>query len=179
MDPNFPLHLWCRIMPQCHHPNHGGRTKWFASNGSYWPFSDYIKPGIQLHNCVLYLWHKWNYCTPYEKPLCFRTHQSLQWDFWLLGKTGTTPGRPQYGQWMSTRTEGHHCSSKHKKLELLPPHYHCTNPAEKCIDTFKCHVISGLSAMDPNFPLHLWCRIILQCQDTLNMLRTYRHHPHM
>ena len=50
---------------------------------------------------------------------------------------------------------------QHKnKLELVPPHDHRTNPAEKFIDTFKCHFISGLSAMDPNFPLHLWCRIL-------------------
>ena len=33
--------------------------------------------------------------------------------------------------------------------------------------------------MDPNFPLHLWCRILPQCQDTLNILRTSRLHPHM
>ena len=65
------------------------------------------------------------------------------------------------------------------KLELVPPHDLRTNPAKKCIDTFKCHFISGLSAMDLNFPLHLWCRILPQCQDTLNMLRTSRLHPHM
>ena len=69
---------------------------------------------------------------------------------------------------------------QHKnKLELVPPHDHRTNPAEKCTDTLKCHFISVLSAMDPNFPLHLWCRILTQCQDTLNMLRTSRLHPHM
>ena len=68
---------------------------------------------------------------------------------------------------------------QHKnKLELVPPHDHRTNPAEKCIDTFKRHLISGLSAMDPNFPLHLWCCILPQCQDTLNMLRTSRLPPH-
>ena len=33
--------------------------------------------------------------------------------------------------------------------------------------------------MYPNFPLHLWCRIIPQCQYTLNMLRTSHLHPHM
>ena len=65
------------------------------------------------------------------------------------------------------------------KLELVLPHDHRTNPSEKCIDIFKCHFISGLSATDPNFPLHLWCRILPQCQDTLNMLRTSRLHPHM
>ena len=33
--------------------------------------------------------------------------------------------------------------------------------------------------MDPNFPLQLWCRILPQFQDTLNMLHTSRLHPHM
>ena len=69
---------------------------------------------------------------------------------------------------------------KHKnKLELVPPHDHRTNPDEKCIDTFKCHLISELNAMDSNFPLHLLCRILPQCQDTLNMLRTSRLHTNM
>ena len=69
---------------------------------------------------------------------------------------------------------------KHKnKLELVPPHDHHTNPAEKCIDTFKCHFISGLSNMNLNLPLHLWYHILPQCQDTLNMMRTSRLHPHM
>ena len=68
---------------------------------------------------------------------------------------------------------------KTKKLELVPPHDHQTNPAEKCINTFKYHSISGLSAMDPNFPLHLWCCIIPQCQDTLNMMHTSHLHPYM
>ena len=69
---------------------------------------------------------------------------------------------------------------QHKNtLELVPPHDHHTNPFEKCIYTLKCHLISGLSSMDPNFPLHLWCRILPQCQDTLNMLRTSRLQPHM
>ena len=69
---------------------------------------------------------------------------------------------------------------QHKnKLKLVPPHDHRTNPAEKCIDTFKCHLISGLSSMDPNFPLQLRCRILRQCQDNLNMMRTSHLHPHM
>ena len=52
-------------------------------------------------------------------------------------------------------------------------------PNIPCINTFKCHFISGLSTMDLNFLLHLWCCILPQCQDTLNMLRTSRLHPHM
>ena len=40
-------------------------------------------------------------------------------------------------------------------LKLVPLHDHRTNPAEKMIDTVKCHFISGLSILDPKFPLHL------------------------
>ena len=65
------------------------------------------------------------------------------------------------------------------KLELVPPHDYRTNPAKKCIDTFKCHFISGLSAMDPNIPVNLWCRLLPQCQGILNMLRTSYQHPHI
>ena len=69
---------------------------------------------------------------------------------------------------------------QHKnKLELVPPHDHRTNQAKKCINTFKCHFIFELSAMDPNSLLNLWCRIMMQCQDTLNMLSTSRLHFHM
>ena len=39
--------------------------------------------------------------------------------------------------------------------QLSPPYEHRTNPAEKAIDTFKCHFIAGLSSLDPAFPLHL------------------------
>ena len=31
-----------------------------------------------------------------------------------------------------------------------------TNQAEKAIDTWKCHLLAGLSGVDPNSPLHLW-----------------------
>ena len=69
--------------------------------------------------------------------------------------------------------------TNNNKLQLVPPHDHHNNPAEKAIDTFKCHFISGLASMDPFFPLHLWCRLLPQCEATLNMLRPSRLHPHM
>ena len=62
---------------------------------------------------------------------------------------------------------------------MVPPHDHRTNPAEKAIDTFKCHFISRLCSLDPLFPLHLWCRLLRDCEHTLNMLRSSRLHPHM
>ena len=52
-------------------------------------------------------------------------------------------------------------------FQLVPPNYHRTNPAERAIATFKDHLIAGLSSTDPNFPLHLWDRIIPQAEKTL------------
>jgi hypothetical protein len=40
------------------------------------------------------------------------------------------------------------------KYQLAPPHIHRINAAEKAIDTWKCHFISGLSSLDPSFLPH-------------------------
>ena len=47
-------------------------------------------------------------------------------------------------------------------LQMCPPNYHHTNQAEKAIDTWKFHFLAGLSGVDPNFPLHLWCLLLPQ-----------------
>jgi hypothetical protein len=64
-------------------------------------------------------------------------------------------------------------------LQLAPPNMHRTNAAEKAIDIWKCHFISGLSSVDPNFPMHLWCRLIAQATTTLNLLRPARLNPRL
>jgi hypothetical protein len=63
------------------------------------------------------------------------------------------------------------------RFQLSPPNDRRTNPAEKAIDTWKCHFIAGLASVDPAFPIHLWCRLIRQCNLTLNLLRTSRINP--
>jgi hypothetical protein len=40
--------------------------------------------------------------------------------------------------------------------QLVPPHCHRRNAAERAIRNFKEHVVAGLSSVDPAFPLHLW-----------------------
>ena len=40
------------------------------------------------------------------------------------------------------------------KFQLVPPYLHHTNAAERAIQTYKDHLIAGLSSCDPNFPLH-------------------------
>jgi len=56
-------------------------------------------------------------------------------------------------------------------FQLVPPHYHRNNLVEKSIGTWKEHIIAGLCSADPNFPLHLWYRLIYQCTTTFNLLR--------
>ena len=64
-------------------------------------------------------------------------------------------------------------------LQLVPPHLHRTNNAERAIATFKDHLISGIATTDPAFPLHLWDRLIPQAVITLNLLRPARFNPRL
>ena len=58
--------------------------------------------------------------------------------------------------------------------QLVPPHVHRRNAAERAINTWKDHLISGLCTTDPSFPMHLWDRLLPQCDMTLNMMQTSR-----
>lgn len=55
--------------------------------------------------------------------------------------------------------------------QLVPPHNHRRNAAERAIRTWKNHFTAGLCSTDDNFPMHLWCRLLHQASITLNMLR--------
>ena len=63
------------------------------------------------------------------------------------------------------------------KLQLVPPHIHRANTAERVIQTWKQHFKSGLASIDPNFPLREWDRLIPQAEITLNLLRSSRSNP--
>ena len=62
-------------------------------------------------------------------------------------------------------------------FQLVPPHAHRRNAAERAIRTFKNHVIAGLCSTDRNFPLHLWDRLLPQALLSLNLLRSSRINP--
>jgi hypothetical protein len=63
--------------------------------------------------------------------------------------------------------------------QLVPPHCHRRNAAERSIRTFKEHFVAGLSSVDPSFPMHLWDRLLSQAEITLNLLQTSRLHPQL
>jgi hypothetical protein len=61
--------------------------------------------------------------------------------------------------------------------QLVPPHDHRRNIAEKGIQVFKAHFIIILCGADKSFPLHLWDRLLGQAKHMLNMLRTSKMTP--
>jgi len=63
------------------------------------------------------------------------------------------------------------------KLQLVEPHNHRVNAAERAIQTFKDAFIAALATTDRDFPLQLWDKLAPQVQDTLNLLRTSRTNP--
>jgi hypothetical protein len=48
--------------------------------------------------------------------------------------------------------------SKNIQFQLVPPHVHRQNAAERAIQTFKNHFIAMLCSTDKQFPTHLWDR---------------------
>jgi hypothetical protein len=65
------------------------------------------------------------------------------------------------------------------EYQLVPPHCHRRNAAERAIQTFKEQFVAGLSSVDPTFPLHLWDRLLPQAEITLNLLRTSSLRPQL
>jgi hypothetical protein len=63
--------------------------------------------------------------------------------------------------------------------QLVPPHCHRRNAAERAIRTFKEHFVAGLSSVDPSFTMHLWDILLPQAEITLNLLRKSRLHPQL
>jgi hypothetical protein len=63
--------------------------------------------------------------------------------------------------------------------QLVPPHCHRRNAAERAIRTFKENVVPGLASVDPDFLLHLWDRLLPQAEMTFNLLRKSRQHPQL
>jgi hypothetical protein len=71
----------------------------------------------------------------------------------------------------------HFLHSKYIEFQLVAPHVHRKNAAERAIQTFKNHFIAMLCSADKQFPIHLWDRLIPQAVITLDLLRHSRLNP--
>jgi hypothetical protein len=65
------------------------------------------------------------------------------------------------------------------EYQLVLPHCHSRNAAERAIRTFKEHFVAGLASVDPDLSLHLWDRLLPQAELAFNLLRTSRQHPQL
>jgi hypothetical protein len=61
--------------------------------------------------------------------------------------------------------------------QLVPPHVHRRNAAERAIRTYKNHLLAFLATCDPDFPVSEWDRLMFQVELTLNLLRSSRVNP--
>ena len=64
-------------------------------------------------------------------------------------------------------------------FQLVPAGMHHCNTAERQIQSFKAHFITGLVSVDPNFPMHLWDKLVDKAESTIKMLRHSRINPHL
>jgi hypothetical protein len=71
----------------------------------------------------------------------------------------------------------HFLYSKDIQFQLVPPHVHRQNAAERATQTFKNYVVAMLCSTDKQFPIHLWDRLIPHAVITLNLLRQSRINP--
>ena len=64
-------------------------------------------------------------------------------------------------------------------FQLVPPHVHRRNAAERTIQTRKTYFLAGISTLDLNLPIQEWDRLLPQCDITLNLLRSSRRQPNL
>jgi hypothetical protein len=70
-------------------------------------------------------------------------------------------------------------TTKDVDFQLVPPHVHRRNAAERAIHTFKNYFIADLCSTDKDFPLHLWDRLLPQAILSLNLLRSSHLNPRL
>jgi hypothetical protein len=63
------------------------------------------------------------------------------------------------------------------RWQFVEPSNHRVNAAERAIQTWKNHIISGLCSTNKEWPLQLWDQMTQQSIITLNLCRTSRKHP--
>ena len=62
-------------------------------------------------------------------------------------------------------------------LQFVEPHEHRVNAAERSIQTFKNHFVSGLCTVNKLFPMQLWCELLQQAEISINLLQSSRKNP--
>ena len=64
-------------------------------------------------------------------------------------------------------------------FQLVLPHVHLQNAAERAIQPWKNHFLEGMATLNPNFPIQEWDRLLPQRDITLNLLQSSRRQPNI
>ena len=65
------------------------------------------------------------------------------------------------------------------QFQMVSPHIHRINAAERAVRNLKNHFISALYTVDPLSPFYLWDRLLPQVTMAFNMLRRSRLNPEL
>jgi hypothetical protein len=113
-------------------------------------------------------------------PMKTRSAESIlamyKFGFTRLCETGRRPHHQRLNNEASALLKDF-MRSEQIDFQLVPPHVHRRNAAERAICTFKNHFIAGLCSVDKDFPLHLWDKLLPQAELTINLLRSWRINP--
>jgi hypothetical protein len=108
------------------------------------------------------------------EPLSSRTENELPQAYTVIHTKLTEHGLKPTLQRLDNEAPGkvkQFMASNGVSYQLVPPHIHRRNLAERAIGTWKDHFIAGLSSLNPQSPMHLWCHLIDQATTTLNLMR--------
>ena len=64
-------------------------------------------------------------------------------------------------------------------FQHVPPHSHRHNSAERAIQTWKNHLIVGITTYDTDLPPAKWDCLMPQCDITINILISYQRYPEL
>jgi hypothetical protein len=126
----------------------------------------------------------YSYDANYIRPIAMKSKSGAEWvrAFGVVLDEMTVKGFKPKLQTMDNEASAalkKYLTEKGMNYQLVLPHCHRTNAAERAIGTFKEHFKFGLSTVDPYFPIHLWDRLLPQAEITLNLLRASRLHPQL
>jgi hypothetical protein len=129
-----------------------------------------------------YVMMVYSYDCNYIKPVAMKSRSASEWvrAFGEVFQELTSRGFKPKLQTMDNEASAalkNYFTAQDMTYQLVPPHCHRRNAAERAIRTFKEHFVAGLASVDPDFPMHLWDRLLPQAEMSLNLLRTSRLHP--
>jgi hypothetical protein len=119
----------------------------------------------------------YSYDCNYIKPVAMKSRSASEWVrafgevFQELTSRGFTPKLQTMDNEASAALKSYF-TEQDMTYQLVPPHCHRRNAAERAIRNFQEHFVAGLASVDPDFPMHLWDRLLPQAEMSSNLLRT-------